>query len=45
VRSVIRKATREFEEERTRLVYLKQPHSERDSDDCSNADQPDAALC
>jgi predicted transcriptional regulator len=37
VRSAIRKAIREIEEERTRLAYLKQPDSEQDADDWSNA--------
>ncbi len=37
VRSAIRKAIREVEEERTRLAYLKQPDSEQDADDWSNA--------
>lgn len=39
VRSAIRKAIREVEEERTRLAYLKQPDSEREADDWSNAEE------
>jgi len=38
VRSAIRKAIREIEEERTRLAYLKQPDSEQ-ADDWSNAEE------
>lgn len=38
VRAAIRKAIREIEEERTRIAYLKQPDSETEADDWSNAE-------
>ena len=38
VRSAIRKAIRQTEEERTRLAYLKRPDSEAEADDWSNAE-------
>ena len=39
VRSAIRKAIRQSEEERTRLAYLKHPDSEAEADDWSNAER------
>jgi metal-responsive CopG/Arc/MetJ family transcriptional regulator len=39
VRSAIRKAIRETEEQRTRRAYLAQPDSEADADDWSCADE------
>jgi metal-responsive CopG/Arc/MetJ family transcriptional regulator len=39
VRSAIRKAIRQTEEERTRLGYLKHPDSEAEADDWSNAEE------
>jgi metal-responsive CopG/Arc/MetJ family transcriptional regulator len=38
VRSALRKAIRETEEERTRLGYLRQPDSETEADDWSSAE-------
>lgn len=38
VRTAIRKAIREAEEERTRLAYLSQPDSDSEADDWSNAE-------
>ena len=38
VRSAIRKAIRQTEEERTRLAYLKHPDSAAEADDWSNAE-------
>lgn len=37
VRSAIRRAIRQIEEERTRLAYLKRPDSEAEADDWANA--------
>jgi metal-responsive CopG/Arc/MetJ family transcriptional regulator len=55
LRSAIRKAIRQTEEERTRLAYLKPPDSEAEADDWSNAEEwegrgnmsvdTDAGLC
>ena len=39
VRSAIRKAIRQTEEERTRRAYLKHPDSEAEADDWSNAEE------
>jgi predicted transcriptional regulator len=39
VRSAIRRAIRQTEEERTRLAYLKRPDSEAEADDWSNAEE------
>lgn len=39
VRAAIRKAIRDTEEMRTRLAYLRQPDSEQDADDWSNAEE------
>jgi predicted transcriptional regulator len=39
VRSAIRKAIRQTEEERTRLAYLKRPDSEAEADDWSNSEE------
>jgi predicted transcriptional regulator len=39
VRTAIRKAIRETEEERTRLAYLNQPDTEAAADDWSSADE------
>ncbi len=39
VRSAIRKAIRETEEERTRRAYLEQPDSEAEADDWSSAEE------
>jgi metal-responsive CopG/Arc/MetJ family transcriptional regulator len=39
VRTAIRKAIRQTEEERTRLAYLKHPDSEAEADDWSNAEE------
>ena len=39
VRSAIRKAIRELEEERTRLAYLRTPDSEAEADDWSSAEE------
>lgn len=39
VRAAIRKAIRDTEEMRTRLAYLRQPDSELDADDWSNAEE------
>ncbi len=39
VRSAIRKAIREKEEERTRQAYLDQPDSEAEADDWSSAEE------
>jgi predicted transcriptional regulator len=39
VRTAIRKAIMEAEEERTRLAYLKQPDSETEADDWSTAEE------
>jgi metal-responsive CopG/Arc/MetJ family transcriptional regulator len=39
VRSALRKAIRESEEERTRLGYLRQPDSEAEADDWSSAEE------
>lgn len=39
VRTAIRKAIREAEEERTRRGYLQQPDSEPDADDWSSAEE------
>jgi hypothetical protein len=39
VRSAIRKAIRETEEERTRRAYLEQPDAEAEADDWSSAEQ------
>ncbi len=39
VRSAIRKAIQETEEERTRRAYLEQPDSEAEADDWSSAEQ------
>jgi predicted transcriptional regulator len=39
VRSAIRSAIRQTEEERTRLAYLKRPDSEAEADDWSNAEE------
>jgi gamma-glutamyl:cysteine ligase YbdK (ATP-grasp superfamily) len=39
VRSAIRKAIRETEEERTRRAYFEQPDSEAEADDWSSAEQ------
>jgi metal-responsive CopG/Arc/MetJ family transcriptional regulator len=39
VRAAVRKAIRETEEERTRHAYLKQPDSETEADDWSNAEE------
>ena len=39
VRAAIRKAIREAEEARTRLAYLKQPDSESEADDWTNAEE------
>jgi metal-responsive CopG/Arc/MetJ family transcriptional regulator len=39
VRSAIRTAIRQTEEERTRLAYSKRPDSETEADDWSNAEE------
>jgi len=39
VRTAIRKAIREAEEERTRQAYLEQPDSEAEADDWSSAEK------
>ena len=39
VRAAIKKAIRDIEEERTRRAYLKQPDSEAEVDDWSNAEE------
>jgi gamma-glutamyl:cysteine ligase YbdK (ATP-grasp superfamily) len=39
VRSAIRKAIRETEEERTRRAYLEQPDTEAEADDWSSAEK------
>jgi metal-responsive CopG/Arc/MetJ family transcriptional regulator len=39
VRTAIRKAIRETEEERTRRAYLEQPDSEAEADDWSSAEE------
>jgi metal-responsive CopG/Arc/MetJ family transcriptional regulator len=39
VRSAIRKAIRETEEQRTRRGYMKQPDSEAEADDWSSAEE------
>jgi metal-responsive CopG/Arc/MetJ family transcriptional regulator len=39
VRSAIRRAIRQTEEERTRLAYSKRPDSEAEADDWSNAEE------
>ena len=39
IRSAIRKAIRETEEERTRLAYLRQPDAESEADDWSSAEE------
>ena len=39
VRSAMRQAIRQTEEERTRLAYLKHPDSEAQADDWSNAEE------
>ena len=44
VRAAIRKAIREFEEERTRLAYLAQPDTDTVADDWSDVEPWDAAA-
>jgi hypothetical protein len=39
VRKALRNAIREFEEDRTRLAYLRQPDSEAEADDWSTAEE------
>jgi metal-responsive CopG/Arc/MetJ family transcriptional regulator len=39
VRTAIRKAIRETEEERTRRAYLEQPDTEAEADDWSSAEE------